>query len=103
MDTNSPSSLEEIWEWCWHLPPLAHFVEIGKGLEYKSKNLLADAQILSPFLPMVLNVTKATRIYYGSLRASVFEKYAPNAKRRSGLRPEQLIAPVTSQELSPGE
>ena len=50
-------------------------------------------------LPMVLDVTKATRIYYGSLRASVFETYAPNAKRRSGLRPEQLIDPVTSQEL----
>jgi len=50
-------------------------------------------------LPMVLDVTKATRISYGVLRASVFEKYAPNAKRRSGLRPEQLIDPVTSQEL----
>jgi tRNA(fMet)-specific endonuclease VapC len=50
-------------------------------------------------LPMVLDVTKATRVYYGLLRASVFEKYAPNAKRRSGLRPEQLIDPVTSREL----
>ena len=28
-----------------------------------------------------------------------FEKYAPNVKRRRGLRPEQLIDPVTSQEL----
>ena len=50
-------------------------------------------------LPMVLDITKATRIYYGALRASVFEKYAPNVKRRRGLRPEQLIDPVTSQEL----
>ena len=50
-------------------------------------------------LPMVLDVTKTTRIYYGALRADVFEKYAPKAKRRSGLRPEQLIDPVTSQEL----
>ena len=50
-------------------------------------------------LPMVLDVTKAIRVYYGLLRASVFEKYAPNAKRRSGLRPEQLIDPVTSREL----
>jgi tRNA(fMet)-specific endonuclease VapC len=48
---------------------------------------------------MVLDVTKATRISYGALRASVFEKYAPNARRRSGLRPEQLIDPATSQEL----
>jgi tRNA(fMet)-specific endonuclease VapC len=50
-------------------------------------------------LPMALDVTKATRISYGALRASVFEKYVPNARRRSGLRPEQLVDPVTSQEL----
>lgn len=52
-----------------------------------------------PICQWCFDVTKATRIYYGSLRASVFEKYAPNAKRRSGLRPAQLIDPVTSQEL----
>ena len=34
-----------------------------------------------------------------TIRAGVFEKYAPNVKRRRGLRPEQLIDPVTSQEL----
>jgi tRNA(fMet)-specific endonuclease VapC len=37
--------------------------------------------------------------YYGSIRARVFEKYAPREKRRRGLRPEQLIDPVTSHEL----
>ncbi len=50
-------------------------------------------------LPMVLDITKTTRIYYGMLRAGMFEKYAPNAKRRGGLRPEQLIDPITSREL----
>jgi tRNA(fMet)-specific endonuclease VapC len=54
---------------------------------------------ISTNLPMVLDITKATRIYYGLLRASIFEKYAPNARRRRGLRPEQLIDPVTSREL----
>ena len=49
--------------------------------------------------PMVLDVTKATRISYGALRASVFEKYAPKEKRRRSLRPEQLVDTVTSQEL----
>jgi tRNA(fMet)-specific endonuclease VapC len=48
---------------------------------------------------MVLNITKATRIYYGSLRARIFEKYAPNERRCRGLRPEQLIDLVTSREL----
>jgi len=41
--------LEEVWEWCRHLPPLARFVEIGKGLEYKGKDLPADAQTISHF------------------------------------------------------
>ena len=54
---------------------------------------------ISTNLPMVLDITKATRICYGLLRASVFEKYTPNARRRRGLRPEQLIDPVTSREL----
>jgi tRNA(fMet)-specific endonuclease VapC len=54
---------------------------------------------ISTNLPMVLDITKATRIYYGLLRASIFEKYAPNPRRRRGLRPEQLINPVTSREL----
>jgi hypothetical protein len=41
--------LEEIWEWCRHLPRLAQFVKVGQGLSYKSKGLLADAQTLSRF------------------------------------------------------
>jgi predicted nucleic acid-binding protein len=36
---------------------------------------------ISTNVPMVLDITKATRIYYGLLRASVFEKYAPNPRR----------------------
>ena len=50
-------------------------------------------------LPMVLDVTQTTRIYYGILRADMFEKYAPNVKCRGGLRPEQLVDPMTSREL----
>jgi predicted nucleic acid-binding protein len=36
---------------------------------------------------------------YGMLRARLFENYTPNNKKRKGLRPEQLIDPVTSLEL----
>ena len=50
-------------------------------------------------LPMVLNIRKTTRLYYGSIRARLFEKYAPREKRRRRRRPEQLIDPVTSREL----
>jgi tRNA(fMet)-specific endonuclease VapC len=76
--------------------------EIEYGLQVSKVNTL-EQEVFRAFihtnLPMVLDVTQMTRIYYGALRADVFEKYAPNAKRRSGLRPEQLIDPVTSQEL----
>jgi predicted nucleic acid-binding protein len=41
------------------------------------------------------NVTKQ----YGILRARLFKKYAPNTQKRKGLRPEQLIDPVTSLAL----
>ena len=76
--------------------------EIEYGLQVARIDTLkqeAFHAFISTNLPMVLDITKATRIYYGSLRASVFEKYAPNARRRRGLRPEQLIDPVTSREL----
>jgi hypothetical protein len=39
----------EVWEWCRHLPPLARFVEIGQGLQYKGRGLPADAQTFSRF------------------------------------------------------
>jgi len=76
--------------------------EIEYGLQVARIDTLkqeAFRAFISTNLPMVLDITKATRISYGSLRASVFEKYAPTEKRRRGLRPEQLIDPVTSREL----
>ena len=76
--------------------------EIEYGLQVARIDTLKQEAFhvfISTNLPMVLNITKSTRIYYGSLRASVYEKYAPNEKRRRGLRPEQLIDPVTSREL----
>jgi tRNA(fMet)-specific endonuclease VapC len=76
--------------------------EIEYGLQVARIDTLkqeAFRVFISTNLPMVLDITKATRIDYGSLRASVFEKYASNARRRRGLRPEQLIDPVTSREL----
>ena len=76
--------------------------EIEYGLQVTRSDTLKPEvyrAFISTNLPMVLDITKSTRIYYGSLRASVFEKYAPSARRRRGLRPEQLIDPVTSREL----
>jgi predicted nucleic acid-binding protein len=36
---------------------------------------------------------------YGRIRARLFEKYGPKDKKKKGLRPEQLIDPVTSLQL----
>ena len=47
----------------------------------------------------LLEVSRSTTIVYGDLRARLFEKYAPRAKRKKGLRPEELICPVTSKTL----
>jgi len=37
---------------------------------------------------------------YGRIRARLFEKYGPKNKKKKGLRPEQLIDPVTSLQLN---
>lgn len=49
-------------------------------------------------LPDVLDVRKTTRIYYGQIRARLFEKYSPQRGRKA-LRPEQLVDPVTAKTL----
>ena len=49
--------------------------------------------------PQVLDVRGSTRLPYGGLRAKLFDRYAPAGLRRKGLRPEQLVDPVTSKEL----
>jgi tRNA(fMet)-specific endonuclease VapC len=78
------------------LGEIEYGIQVARSDTFKQEAYLT---FISTNLPMVLDITKTTRIYYGSLRASVFEKYAPNARRRRGLRPEQLIDPVTSREL----
>lgn len=51
------------------------------------------------YLPMVLDISSKTRMYYGMLRARLFEKFSPHERRSRRLRPEQLIDPVTSLVL----
>jgi tRNA(fMet)-specific endonuclease VapC len=77
--------------------------EIEFGLRVRSKEPSEFEAELQRFildqLPQTLDVTEATRIYYGSLRAQLFDRFAPAEKRRRGRRPEQLTNPVTGQEL----
>ncbi len=49
-------------------------------------------------LPGVLRIQRSTLIPYGEIRASLFKKFAPK-NRRNGLRPCQLVDPVTATSL----
>ena len=55
-------------------------------------------QFIKSKRPMTFEIDIHTANKYGELRALLFEKYAPK-RRKPGLRPEQLIDPVTSREL----
>jgi len=56
-------------------------------------------QFLIGINPWTVFIDKHVAKTYGELRARLFEKYAPKDKKKRGLRPEQLIDPVTSLEL----
>jgi len=56
-------------------------------------------KFISGVSPWLVPINRHTAKTYGELRASLFEKYAPNNKKTKGLRPEQLIDPITSKEL----
>jgi len=49
-------------------------------------------------VPETLDIRKTTSIYYGQLRARLFDKFAPKNKKRPK-HPEQLVDPVTATEL----
>ena len=48
--------------------------------------------------PKTFHIDMHTANTYGELRARLFDRFAPK-KKSTGLRPEQLVDPITSQEL----
>jgi predicted nucleic acid-binding protein len=66
----------------------------------KERSLEASfRQFIRTISPMEFVINKHVTRDYGRIRARLFEKYGPKDKRKRGLRPEQLIDPVTSLEL----
>ena len=49
--------------------------------------------------PVRLEITEDVTAFFGEVRRRLFDKYAPKKKRRPGMRPEQLVDPITSKEL----
>lgn len=56
-------------------------------------------QFIHKISPKEFIVSKHVTRDYGMIRAKLFEKYGPKEKKKKGLRPEQLIDPVTSLQL----
>ncbi len=69
----------------------------------KAKQSLAEfrAQVAKQFAQkrLLLSVSRSTTTIYGELRAKLFEKFAPKNRRTKGLRPEEMLDPVTAKEL----
>jgi tRNA(fMet)-specific endonuclease VapC len=59
---------------------------------------VAFEDFVSKRLPGVLRIQRSTSIHYGQVRARLFKKFAPKGKR-SGLRPCQLVDPITATNL----
>ncbi len=56
-------------------------------------------QFIHKIGPKEFVVNKHVACDYGRIRARLFEKHGPKEKKKKGLRPEQLIDPVTSLQL----
>lgn len=56
-------------------------------------------QFIHKISPVEFVVNKHVACDYGRIRARLFEKCGPKEKKKKGLRPEQLIDPVTSLQL----
>lgn len=76
-------------------------IDYGYNVMTKKERSREDEfrQFLSGIDPWIVSIDKHVAKMYGMLRARLFEKYSPNDKKRKGLRPEQLIDPVTSLSL----
>jgi len=76
-------------------------LEYGYEAQTDKKRSLEAAfrEFLRAIAPMEFVIDRHVTRDYGRIRARLFEKYGPREKRKKGLRPEQLIDPVTSLEL----
>ncbi len=80
-------------------------VAYGHKVNLLKANSLDETPIQTEYIqfikskrPKTFEIDIHTANKYGELRALLFEKHAPK-KRKSGLRPEQLINPITSREI----
>ncbi len=73
-------------------------IEFGHGVQVGDQAALNDDRLkfVNEQLPERLEVTEDAVAAYGKIRSRLFNKYAPGERRRRGMRPEQLVDPITS-------
>lgn len=76
-------------------------IEFGHRLQAGgfAKKQEAYIRFVGQELPDRLELTEDAVNAYGEIRSRLFNKYAPGAKRKPKMRPEQLTDPITSLEL----
>ena len=76
-------------EYGYHVAPAKQVLKVEAVREFVRRQL-----------PRVLDIRKTTAEVYGDLKARLFEKHAWRHRKTKIRRPEELIDPVTSKELS---
>jgi tRNA(fMet)-specific endonuclease VapC len=76
-------------------------LEFGYCVQLQKERSLEASfrQFIHGIAPKEFLIDKHVTSDYGRIRARLFEKYAPKERRKKGLRPEQLVDPVTSLQL----
>lgn len=69
---------------------------LTKGEKSQLGNVL---DFVSRQAPNTVEIDKHVARDYGRIRARLFETFGPKDKKKRGLRPEQLVDPVTSLQL----
>ena len=76
-------------------------IEYGQQAQINKEHSLETPfrQFIQKISPKEFVIDKHIAFDYGRIRAKLFEKYGTKEKKKKGLRPEQLIDPVTSLHL----
>ncbi len=76
-------------------------LEFGYRVQLQKERSLETSfrQFIHGIAPKEFLIDKHVTHDYGRIRARLFEKYGPKEKKKKGLRPEQLVDPVTSLQL----
>lgn len=76
-------------------------LEFGYQVQLQKERCLEASfrQFLHGIAPKEFLIDRHVTRDYGRIRARLFEEYGPREKKKKGLRPEQLVDPVTSLQL----